>query len=49
MPRALRRFEAGRFYHVYNRVGGTSLPFEDEGLARGSSISCGRLRSVMKW
>jgi putative transposase len=35
VPRALRRFEEGRFYHVYNRAGGTTLPFNEEGLARG--------------
>jgi len=34
MPRAMRRFEEGRFYHVYNRVGGGLLPFLDEELAQ---------------
>ncbi len=34
MSRAMRRFEEGRFYHVYNRVGGGLLPFLDEGLAQ---------------
>jgi putative transposase len=35
VPRALRRFEEGRFYHVYNRAGGSSQPLEEEVLARG--------------
>ncbi len=35
MPRAMRRFEEGSFYHVYNRVSGGLLPFLDEGLAQG--------------
>ncbi len=34
MPRAGRRFEEGRFYHVYNRVGGGLMPFEEQGLSR---------------
>jgi REP element-mobilizing transposase RayT len=33
MPRAGRSFEEGRIYHVYNRVGGGSTEFADEGLA----------------
>jgi putative transposase len=33
MPRAGRSFEEGRAYHVYNRVAGGLMPFEDEGLA----------------
>jgi REP element-mobilizing transposase RayT len=33
MPRAGRSFEEGRIYHVYNRVGGGGLEFEDEALA----------------
>jgi REP element-mobilizing transposase RayT len=33
MPRAGRSFEEGRVYHIYNRVGGASMEFADEGLA----------------
>jgi len=33
VPRAGRTFEEGRIYHVYNRVGGGLLPFDDEELA----------------
>ena len=32
MPRAGRTFEEGRIYHVYNRVGGGRMAFEDEKL-----------------
>ena len=32
MPRAGRTFEEGRIYHVYNRVGGGWMVFEDEKL-----------------
>jgi REP element-mobilizing transposase RayT len=32
MPRAGRTFEEGRIYHVYNRVGGGWMAFDDEGL-----------------
>jgi hypothetical protein len=39
MPRAMRRFEEGRFYHVYNRVGGGLLPFLDEGLKRNQALT----------
>jgi len=35
MPRAMRRFEEGSFYHVYNRGSGGLLPFLDEGVAQG--------------
>lgn len=33
MPRPARVLEEGRTYHVYNRVGGDSMPFADEALA----------------
>ena len=32
MPRAGRTFEEGRIYHVYNRVGGGWMAFDDEKL-----------------
>jgi len=32
MPQAGRTFEEGRIYHVYNRVGGGWMAFDDEGL-----------------
>jgi REP element-mobilizing transposase RayT len=34
MPRAGRRFEEGRIYHVYNRVGGGGSAFSDDELAQ---------------
>jgi putative transposase len=34
MPRVGRRFEQGRVYHVYNRVGGAWMPFDDERLSQ---------------
>ncbi len=33
MPRAGRSFEEGRTYHVYNRVAGGRMAFEDDELA----------------
>ena len=33
MARAIRRFEEGRTYHVYNRVGGGVMPFSDHWLS----------------
>ena len=30
MPRAGRAFEEGRIYHVYNRVGGGWMAFDDK-------------------
>lgn len=33
MPRPARALEEGRTYHVYNKVGGDSMPFTDEALA----------------
>lgn len=44
MPRARRRFEEGRTYHVYNRVSGGSVVFDDEALA-GTFVRI--LRQVM--
>jgi REP element-mobilizing transposase RayT len=33
MPRPGRALEEGRIYHVYNKTGGSEVPFTDEALA----------------
>ena len=40
MPRAGRSFEEGRTYHVYNRVAGGKLEFEDDRVWPRSSSMC---------
>ena len=45
MPRAGRRFEKGRVYHVYNRLGGGLRLFSDDDLA---GVFVGQLREAVK-
>lgn len=46
MPRSARALEEGRICHVYNRVGGESMPFSEDSLPARFQIGAWHQKSI---